>query len=147
MKNRTYHSGIKRMPYKVLFGCKKRMGLRMSSLSQHTLKYVQSKEVLEKITDSIKTTEHGAEASPIGDKKYPHPKSSMAEKIIYYVCSKEITSVHTHWTVVKVFIPFLDILLHMVKVTKMKPLVNFCALLFQNRECCLSKRGINVYLR
>jgi hypothetical protein len=49
MKNRAYHSGIKRTPYEALFGCKAKVGLTTSSLPQDVLQDIQSEEQLEKI--------------------------------------------------------------------------------------------------
>ncbi|XP_023210347.1 KRAB-A domain-containing protein 2-like [Centruroides sculpturatus] len=55
MKNRAYHSGIKRTPYEALFGCKPKVGL--SFLPE--LKDINTEEQLEKVIESVKTMEKG----------------------------------------------------------------------------------------
>lgn len=61
MKNRAFHSGIKRSPYEALFGCKARVGLSTSSLPDDVLQDVETEEELEKIIESVQTTQQQEE--------------------------------------------------------------------------------------
>ncbi|XP_022194657.2 KRAB-A domain-containing protein 2-like [Nilaparvata lugens] len=56
MKNRAFHSGIKRTPYEALFGCKVKVGLTTSSLPQEILDTILSEEDLERVTNDLKTS-------------------------------------------------------------------------------------------
>ncbi|XP_053407944.1 KRAB-A domain-containing protein 2-like [Mercenaria mercenaria] len=47
MKNNSYHSGIKRSPYKAMFGCDAKMGLTTSSLPNDILSSLESEEDLQ----------------------------------------------------------------------------------------------------
>lgn len=67
MKNRAFHSGIKRTPYEALFGCKVKVGLTTSSLPQDVLQTIKSEEDLEKVLDSIETPEQHGEDDPKED--------------------------------------------------------------------------------
>ncbi len=57
MKNRAYHSGIKRTPYEALFGCKPKVGLSTSFLPKDVLKDINTEEQLEKVIESVQTME------------------------------------------------------------------------------------------
>lgn len=57
MKNRAFHSGITRSPYKALFGCKAKVGLMTSSLPKDVLQDVETEEELEKIVESTQKTQ------------------------------------------------------------------------------------------
>ena len=59
MKNRAYHSKIKRTPYKALFDCKPKLGQTTSFLSKDALKDINSEEQIEKVIESIQTVEKG----------------------------------------------------------------------------------------
>ncbi|GFQ72252.1 KRAB-A domain-containing protein 2 [Trichonephila clavata] len=52
MKNRAYHSGIKRILYEALFGCKPKVGLT-TFLPEDVLKDINTEEQLEKIIESV----------------------------------------------------------------------------------------------
>ncbi|KHJ40188.1 integrase core domain protein [Trichuris suis] len=56
MKNRAFHSGIKRTPYEALFGCKAEVGLATSSLPQDVLQDIQTEEQLEEMTERSNNT-------------------------------------------------------------------------------------------
>ncbi|GBM61296.1 hypothetical protein AVEN_9570-1 [Araneus ventricosus] len=70
MKNRAYHSGIKRTPYEALFGCKPKLGLTTSFLPEEVLKDINTEEQLEKVIESIQTMEKG-ETNQIMQEKEP----------------------------------------------------------------------------
>ncbi|KFD48312.1 hypothetical protein M514_10804 [Trichuris suis] len=56
MKNRAFHSRIKRTPYEALFGCKAEVGLATSSLPQDVLQDIQTEEQLEEMTERSNNT-------------------------------------------------------------------------------------------
>ncbi|KHJ41632.1 hypothetical protein D918_08279 [Trichuris suis] len=55
MKNRAFHSWIKRTPYEALFGCKAKVALETSFLPQDVLQDIQTEEQLEEIIESVQT--------------------------------------------------------------------------------------------
>jgi len=52
MKNRAYHSVIKRSPYEAMFGCSAKVGLSSSIIPQNVLHSINAEEDLEKLEDS-----------------------------------------------------------------------------------------------
>ncbi|KFD47050.1 hypothetical protein M513_12038 [Trichuris suis] len=61
IKNRAFHSGIRRTPYEALFGCKAKVGLATSSfltsssVFQDVLQDIQTEEQLEEMIESVQT--------------------------------------------------------------------------------------------
>lgn len=58
MKNRAYHSGIKRSPYEALFGSKMKIGLSTSNLPVGAIKDIENEEALDEAIRSINTPEN-----------------------------------------------------------------------------------------
>jgi hypothetical protein len=68
LKNRAYHSGIKRTPYEAVFGCKAKVDLTTSSLPQDVLQDIQE-EQLEKIIESVQTVQEDKTNHPMQEKE------------------------------------------------------------------------------
>lgn len=56
MKNRAFHSGIKRSPYEALFGRKMKVGLKDSNLAQDLIQNVENEEDLDDVINSIQNS-------------------------------------------------------------------------------------------
>ncbi|XP_063290440.1 zinc finger protein 420-like [Pelobates fuscus] len=62
MKNRAYHSAIKRSPYEAMFGCPAKVGLS-SIIPQSVLHSINTEEDLEKLEDSQETLIMGSQSN------------------------------------------------------------------------------------
>ncbi|XP_078509625.1 KRAB-A domain-containing protein 2-like [Lissotriton helveticus] len=83
MKNRAFHSGIKRSPYEALFGYKARVGLSTSSLPDDVLQDVETEEEVEKIIESVKTTQQQEERRDESMQEAQLPAEDIAENAIH----------------------------------------------------------------
>ncbi|CAH2321121.1 KRAB-A domain-containing 2-like [Pelobates cultripes] len=63
MKNRAYHSAIKRSPYEAMFGCPAKVGLSSSIIPQSLLHSINTEEDLEKLEDSQETVIMGSQSN------------------------------------------------------------------------------------
>uniref|UniRef100_A0A8C4XBG1 Integrase catalytic domain-containing protein n=1 Tax=Erpetoichthys calabaricus TaxID=27687 RepID=A0A8C4XBG1_ERPCA len=63
MKNRGYHSAIKRSPYEAMFGCPAKVGLSSSIIPQSVLHSINTEEDLEKLEDSQETVIMGSQSN------------------------------------------------------------------------------------
>uniref|UniRef100_A0A8C4RCU6 Integrase catalytic domain-containing protein n=1 Tax=Erpetoichthys calabaricus TaxID=27687 RepID=A0A8C4RCU6_ERPCA len=63
MKNRGYHSAIKRSPYEAMFGCPAKVELSSSIIPQSVLHSINTEEDLEKLEDSQETVIMGSQSN------------------------------------------------------------------------------------
>lgn len=65
MKNRAYHTAIKKSPYEAMFGCPAKVGLSSSIIPQNILHSIRNEEDLEKLEDSQKVEEVVNKSPPV----------------------------------------------------------------------------------
>ena len=56
MKNRSYHSGIKRSPYEAMFGCPARFGLKSTNLPEEIYSQLETEDDFIQAVDSLEST-------------------------------------------------------------------------------------------
>ncbi|XP_072393262.1 KRAB-A domain-containing protein 2-like isoform X2 [Diabrotica undecimpunctata] len=84
MKNRTYHAGIKRSPYKAMFGSEIKVGLQSSSLPKEVMEGIETEEDLEKIINEF----HHEEETIAENENVPILISENVPDNIYSHCSE-----------------------------------------------------------
>ena len=67
MKNSAYHSGIKRTPYKAMFGCDPKVGLTSSCLPSEVIERLQTEDDLLALISEPTEDEVSAHTSPTAD--------------------------------------------------------------------------------
>lgn len=123
MKNRVYHSEIRRKPYKALFGCKLTLGLTTSSFPKMFQNRCKAK-----ITDSIKATQQGDADCSIDDN---NNRRQLRISSAVFVQKKQPVLLNKHETCSQ---------WNMVKIIKIKVIwLTFCAL-FVSKSRMLSKK-------
>ncbi|XP_023212590.1 KRAB-A domain-containing protein 2-like, partial [Centruroides sculpturatus] len=67
VKNRAYHSGIKQLPYKAMFGVKPRVGLSTTSLPPEIIKDIQDEDDVQKLIETDLNHRHTNDHNNSGD--------------------------------------------------------------------------------
>jgi len=90
MKNRAYHSGIRRSPYEAMFGCSARIGLSSSFIPHEVQETINTEEDLQNICPQSQNISEN-ESQNIEQSE----TQTFNNKFICIVCSEETTGAHT----------------------------------------------------
>lgn len=91
MKNRAYHDGIKRSPYKAMFGCDVKVGLKSSDLPSEIIDYVVTEEQLEELITNQKEQEQSIDETQSEEGVISSAECEMCKNIngLCDLCSKK----------------------------------------------------------
>ncbi|GBM04964.1 hypothetical protein AVEN_126109-1 [Araneus ventricosus] len=94
MKNRDYHSGIKRTPYEALLGCKPIVGLPTSSLPQDILKDINTEGQIEKIIEANRNMDEIIVDGGLNQHDYDMFTEDISVPATCCMCLKETSDAH-----------------------------------------------------